>query len=491
MISRLPLGILIPAALLLVPGLSSGDSAPDGAPPTLAAKDIDSLLGTDWYGLYLQGKKIGYFRNARERSGDFVREVETFSMKLSSFGQKSEIVIEQSATYEGKAPYRMVRAEMTQRNNAAPAEKVSLVRNDRVMEYTYQTGKEVAKKQLAGVDYTLADALGPELWIRRGPREKDMASFKQFDVKDAKIHNLTSTVLKIKSSLASGVNVRYYEIDNVSSKENFRYLTRHDDQGRTLSSVIAVFEMRLETEEQAKNTEYSQDLFVLGMVKSDRPLGATKKVTELVIRVDGPQGEIFEDGPRQSVAAGPGGSRLVKLGKKYGKPTPATKKEIEEALEDTNTYCISNPRVKALAAQAIGDAVTAEDKVRRIVDFANRFVQPSLAVALPTIHELMDKKQGDCKSYALLVTNLARAAGVPAREVSGLLYIGDDQKAFGGHAWNEVVLGGVWVPVDASLRETEIDATHVSFGTDFKAAKNLLTSLGKLSFQVIEARSAP
>ena len=81
---------------------------------------------------------------------------------------------------------------------------------------------------------------------------------------------------------------------------------------------------------------------------------------------------------------------------------------------------------------------------------------------MPTIHDLIESKQGDCKSYALLFTTLARASGVPAREVSGLLYCGDDVKAFGGHAWNEVILNGVWVPVDASLNETEINATHIS-----------------------------
>src|SRR5205807_5470271 len=123
--------------------------------------------------------------------------------------------------------------------------------------------------------------------------------------------------------------------------------------------------------------------------------------------------------------------------------------------------------------------------------FVNGFVRPSLSVTLPSIHDLLDKKKGDCKSYALLVTNLARAAGVPAREVSGLLYIGDDQKAFGGHAWNEVVLNGIWVPVDASLRQTEVDATHVCFGTEHKAAKNLFNSLGKLSFKVLEVKSVP
>ena len=383
----------------------------------------------------------------------------------------------------------MLGAEYQQRNDPAPLEKILLARNDKGFEYTYRTGAVVSRKQVPDIDYTLADALGPDLWIRRGPKEGAKASFKNFDIKDAKIHKLASKVLGTKSSLVAGVNVRYFEVENVSSKEMLKYLTRHDDQGRTLSSVIAIFDLRLETEEQAKNTEFSQDLFVLGMVKSDRRLGHPKQVAELVIQVDGPEGEIFEDGPRQSVAPGPNGSRLVKLGKKYGKPVPATTKEIADALEETNSYCISHPRVKALAERAIGNAATAQDKVQRIVQFVNGYIRPTLSTTMPTIHDLMDKKKGDCKSYALMVANLARAAGVPAREVSGLVYAGDDQKAFGGHAWNEVVVNGMWVPVDATLRETEVDATHISFGTEQKAAKNLLNTLGKLSFKVVEVKS--
>jgi hypothetical protein len=79
---------------------------------------------------------------------------------------------------------------------------------------------------------------------------------------------------------------------------------------------------------------------------------------------------------------------------------------------------------------------------------------------------------------------------VPSREVAGLLYIGDDAKAFGGHAWNEVVLDGVWVPVDASLNQTELDAGHISFGEDRAASGAMLQSLGKLSFKVITSQTS-
>ena len=459
--------------------------------PALDAKDLESQLRTDWFGLYFQSKKIGYFRSTHERVGDYIRESSVFNMKLSSFGQKSEVQVKEIASFENKAPFRLARAEMEQRNDPTPAENFLLVRKDKGFEFTYRTGKETTNKQTANLDYTLADALAPDLWIRSGPKVGDKASFKQLDVKDAKLHTLTCKVLAIKTSLVGGVNLRYFEVENESSKEQLKYLTRHDDQGRTLSGVIAIFELRLEPEEQAKNTEFSQDLFVLGMVKSDRPLGPTKNVTELVLRIDGKEGEIFEDGPRQSIVPGPDGSRLLKLGKKFGKLSKATDKEIAECLEEPTSYCISHPKVKALADQAVGNAKTAEEKVKRIVEFVNQYVKPAYRAAMPTIHDLIEKKEGDCKSYALLVVNLARAAGVPAREVSGLLYVGDDQKAFGGHAWNEVVLGGVWVPVDASLRETEIDAAHVSFGPEEKAAKNLLNTLGKLKFKVVEVKSGP
>jgi transglutaminase-like putative cysteine protease len=88
-----------------------------------------------------------------------------------------------------------------------------------------------------------------------------------------------------------------------------------------------------------------------------------------------------------------------------------------------------------------------------------------------------------------MFTNLTRAAGIPAREVSGLLYVGDDSRAFGGHAWNEVVLDGVWVPIDASMNQTEVDATHISYGTQERAARNLLSTLGNLKFKLIEVQT--
>ena len=130
-----------------------------------------------------------------------------------------------------------------------------------------------------------------------------------------------------------------------------------------------------------------------------------------------------------------------------------------------------------------------EEKVKRLCKFVYNFIRPAEASSLPKIHDLLERKCGDCKSYALLFTTLARAAGLPSREVSGFVYMGDGVKAFGGHAWNEVLLDGYWVPIDASMNSTDLDAAHICMGVDRDSTNNLLKTFGKLQFKLVEVKT--
>lgn len=458
--------------------------------PSIGPKGIQASLRTDWYGVYLKGKKIGYFQATRAKADAHVIESFTLKMKLVSFGKKAEMSMSQALKFRDKAPYELVEAEFRQ-DAGDSGQQIQLKKTDQGFDVVARLADQETKKKIGKLDYTLADAMASELWLRRGPKPGAGITLRDLDIQDLKIESQTSKVLSHKESLVGGVTVRYFEVETISRKDQVKFVALYDDQGILLSGTLGgLFELRMETEEQAKNTEHSQDLFVLGMAKIDRELGLTKKVTELVIEVEAKEVEGLENGPRQTISKRDNGAWIIKLGKKHGIESKASAKEIEDGLAETNTYCISHAKVKALADQAVGDAKTPEEKLKRVVDFVHRFVKPSLSASLPNIHDLMDKKKGDCKSYALLTTTLCRAAGIPSREVSGLVYMGDDQKAFGGHAWNEVVLDGVWIPVDASLRQTEVDATHICFGHETRAANNLLATLGRLSFKLVEVRSA-
>jgi len=455
--------------------------------PALTTAEVDASLTTDWYGLYLQGKKIGFLRTARARdeaSGE-IREAMLMKMKLTSFGQRVEVDFQQKLDFEGKPPFRLLRGEQTM-NDGNSKKSTLLLRNGEKFDVTFNIGGEQSKKKIDALAYDLPDAMASERWIRSAPKQGSTLVYKDLDLDEVKIDQTTSTLVAEKVSLVNGVKVKFYEVKSRSTRNPVDMLARHDDKGRMLSGNFAIFEVRAEPEAKAKDTQYSQDLFVLGMVKVDRGLGAPGGVTGLVLEVLGEEAKLLTAGPRQSIAPQSPKSHILKLGKRFGVPAKASAAEIEENLKGTNEYLIDNARIKAMVREVVGDAPTDAEKVKRIVRFVHKFVRPSLTASLPNIPDLLEKKRGDCKSYALLFNTLARAAGVPAREVSGLLYVGDDTKAFGGHAWNEVVLNGHWVPVDASMDETEVNATHICFGDDTQATANLLGTMGKLSFRVIE-----
>src|SRR5262249_2105788 len=148
--------------------------------------------------------------------------------------------------------------------------------------------------------------------------------------------NITSKLLATKTSLVKGVKVVYHEVESHHPKDGLTTSERYDHKGKLLSDRISdVMELRLEAEADAKNIEFSADLFVLGNVKIDKALGAdATRVKRLVVEVVGKEASLLEAGPRQAVARTDAGAFVCKLGKDHGKPVPASAKEIEEGLAE-------------------------------------------------------------------------------------------------------------------------------------------------------------
>jgi transglutaminase-like putative cysteine protease len=121
----------------------------------------------------------------------------------------------------------------------------------------------------------------------------------------------------------------------------------------------------------------------------------------------------------------------------------------------------SNPRAQALAAQWQSDSKSGEEIVDLAIEFlrAGRFtytLEPPLLGAHSVDEFLFDTRTGFCEHFASAFTFLMRAAGLPARVVTG--YQGGDLNPYDrivtvrqwdAHAWSEVFLQGRgWVRVD-------------------------------------------
>jgi Transglutaminase-like superfamily len=460
---------------------------------SITVKDVDESLEAEWFGLYFQGKKIGYFNSSRSKVTDdgqsYYRDKSFISMKLQSFGQKSEIKIDQTFDFESKPPFRLVRAEYNHTDDKLHI-KHGLVAQGESYNAIIAVGKELQVKKIDNLDFTLADSMSSELWLKRKPKIGDKITTQDLEMEDLKLELSTATLLDTKESLVNGVKVVFHEVQSINLKTKIVSDSKYDDQGHLLSGTIAgVFEMRRETEELAKNTEFSTDLFILGAARIDKGLGDTSKLSSLILEINKKEGAMLPNGPRQTLKADGGDTVLLCIGKKHGDNIKATESDIKDGLEETTAYPISDAKIKALAKKAVGKATTDLQKAKNICAFVNGYIKPSLSTTVPKMFDLMEKKAGDCKSYAMMFTCLARASGLPSREVSGFVYMGDAVKAFGGHAWNEVLLDGFWVPVDASMNQVDADPTHICLGTDKESANNLLKTFGKLKFKLIEAES--
>jgi len=487
---RLYFTLILLASALLFPQAARSDQ-PKAERLVVTAKDADESLDSEWFGIYFQNKKIGYFNASRakvsENGQTFYREKLLMSLKVQSFGQKSEMIIDQTFDFEGKPPFRLVRADYLHTDDKLRIKHDLIAKGQGYTATIAVGGKVQQKKELTDLDFTLADSISSELWIKRKPKKGDKITTQDLEMEDLKVELSTATMMDTKEALVNGVKVVFHEVQSLSHKSGIISDSKYDDEGHLLSGTIAsTFEMRRETAEQAKNTEFSSDLFILGLAKIDKGIGDTSKLNGLVLEIKNKEGAMLPDGPRQTLKANGGDSYLLRIGKNHGKKVKAGEKDIKDGLEETTAYPIGEPQVKELAKKAVGDAKTDADKVKNLCQFVHDFITPSLVPTLPKMHDLMDRKSGDCKSYALLFTCLARAAGLPSREVSGFVYMGDAVKAFGGHAWNEVLLDGYWVPVDASMNQVDADPTHICLGTDKESANNLLKTFGKLHFKLIE-----
>ena len=101
----------------------------------------------------------------------------------------------------------------------------------------------------------------------------------------------------------------------------------------------------------------------------------------------------------------------------------------------------------------------------------------------------LESLSGDCTEHTVLFIALARAAGIPARICSGIVYAKD---AFYYHFWPEVYVGK-WVQMDPTLGQTIADANHIQLGGSTVESDNLMEfaegvfrTLNQLEIAIVE-----
>jgi transglutaminase-like putative cysteine protease len=165
------------------------------------------------------------------------------------------------------------------------------------------------------------------------------------------------------------------------------------------------------------------------------------------------------------------------------------------ALKPSTYLQVQDPSIVQLARQAVDDVNDAAEAVRRIEAFVAGYIkEKDLSVGYASAAEVAKTKQGDCTEHAVLAAALCRAAGIPAKVVTGLAYVQEFagvKNCFGGHAWTAAYVGGHWIALDAAFRGTGrggYDAGHIALAMGDGGAGDffaIATRLGQFTIEKI------
>ncbi|TXT27266.1 MAG: transglutaminase domain-containing protein [Gallionellaceae bacterium] len=134
---------------------------------------------------------------------------------------------------------------------------------------------------------------------------------------------------------------------------------------------------------------------------------------------------------------------------------PEIPAEIREYLNST-AFIPTDGKIREIAIGITNDQQKVSEKARAVYQWVveNTVRDPNvMGCGTGEVEKVLAKKGGKCADISSVFVSIARAAGVPAREVFGLrLGKKDEEDMTGGHhCWAEFYAPGYgWVPVDPS-----------------------------------------
>ncbi len=146
-----------------------------------------------------------------------------------------------------------------------------------------------------------------------------------------------------------------------------------------------------------------------------------------------------------------------------------------------------NPEIKATALKLRGQETSLYTVAVKIRDWVSKSMTPDASIGVPrSASDIYVKRRGVCRDYATLYGTLARAAGIPTRLCTGIVYANG---RFFYHAWAESYVGE-WVTFDPTLYDpahpvSYVDATHIKFAQgDVMQMFAVVAIVGKLHLTV-------
>jgi hypothetical protein len=497
------------------------------APVARAADAQDPPLGVfsdEWFAIMLNGHKSGHMHSTMERckgdgpGRDIIRTMTQMTMTAGRTDSTITVTVTQSTEETLAGEPRAF--EQVMKLGAIPSTTSGRIKDGKVTVTTTQFGQKgapatyklpegammswaVYREQLKrgltpGTKYTLS-MYEPTMAVDKlSPATIEIGGKEEIDLFGRKVQAIRTTqTVKIKGLLGFETPVET--------------VTWMEEDGTAVRMEMSMMNIPIEliacSKTIAQRPDDPADLMDKTLIAVKAPINAD--VPSLTYRLkwtgkgSGTEPSIPETGMQRIVkkSASEYVLKVTRISAQPVRKETLSKEDRERYLAASQVVNYKDPIVAELARKAAGGEKDPRQLADRLRRFVGDYIQTkNLSVGFGSASEVARSKEGDCTEHGVLLAALGRAVGIPTRLVTGIVYtdqFATRRNVFVGHLWTQFWIDGRWVDVDAALRQTDVDPTHIALGlsaaTDNGVADmvgSLWLAMGNFSIEVLDAKNA-
>ena len=435
----------------------------------------------EWWGVFYRGEKIGYASQTitPKAKGYTLRDQSVLNLNLLGTVQPATTRLEMEANED----WILERFDFELNSKEIRFGARGSVRDNRLaLEVDSGGHKSAHEITLTQAPYLLA-ALKPYVVTQQLETGKKFF-FSTFDPSTLS-QQVTTVVIEGREQIRVGERTEP-AIRLLQSYRGISVVSWVDGQGRTLKEEspagLSIVRQSLQEAKNLPARGMSMDIVAQTAIPVATLIANAPTKQTLRLRLSGVRlGNFQLTGGRQRLDSDRLEIRREEL-KKVGARIPITEARLQSELQPTPFLQSDHPSIRALSRQIVQGETNALRAAIKIKDWVYKEIAKEPTVSIPNALEVLRTKKGDCNEHTVLFNALARAAGIPAKTVVGIVYL---RGAFYYHAWSEIWVGE-WVSLDSVLNQFPADVTHVKFlegGIDRQI--DILQLIGNLKIEVL------
>jgi len=456
-----------------------------GAPaPVITIRSTEKIIEhiEEWWGVFYRGEKIGYASQTitPKAKGYKLRDQSVVNLNMLGTLQPATTRLEMDANedwilenFDFELSSKEIRFSARGRVNGG---KLTL----QLDSAGHQSTREITLSQ---APYLLA-ALKPYVVTQQLETGKKFF-FSTFDPSTLS-QQVTTVVIEGREQIRIGARTEP-AIKLRQSFHGISVVSWVDGQGRTLKEESpAGLSLVRQSKDEAKGRSPRSvplDIIVQTAIAVAKPISDSQSRSVLELKLTGINLANFPlNGGRQRLSEDRLEIRREDPTQLNLKAVPIKDSRLTSYLQPTPFLQSDHPSIRALTAKILNGEANSYRAAVKIKDWVFKEIAKQPTVSIPNALEVLQTKKGDCNEHTVLFNALARAAGIPAKTVVGIVYL---RGAFYYHAWSEVWLGE-WISIDSVLNQFPADVTHVKFlEGEIDRQLDILQLIGNLKIEVL------